>query len=102
MTTAKREDWVQIHNVVLAVGERAPQVPEDTQRVALEMWVKGFLLDESAQIGQEVRVKTVTQRQVTGKLVEIMPAYRHNFGDPQPELLTIGMELRSLLKGDSR
>ncbi|HZW82930.1 MAG TPA: 2-amino-4-oxopentanoate thiolase subunit OrtA [Candidatus Deferrimicrobium sp.] len=102
MQSAKRGDWVQVHNILLEAGKRAPQVPEDTQQVPLEMWVKGFLLDHSTEIGQEAQINTVTGRIVTGKLVEIMPTYPHNFGEPQPELLTLGIELRRLLKGESR
>ncbi len=40
---AKINDWVIIHNIVLTPEERAPQVPEDTKKVSLEMWVKGFI-----------------------------------------------------------
>jgi sulfur transfer protein SufE len=37
---AKKGDWVQVYRVVLEAGERAPQVPEDTAKVPLEMKVK--------------------------------------------------------------
>jgi 2-amino-4-ketopentanoate thiolase alpha subunit len=100
MQMAKRGDWVQVHNILLEAGKRAPQVPEDTQQAPLEMWVKGFLLNDSTKIGQEVQINTVTGRLVTGKLVAIMPTYPHNFGEPQPELLTLGNELRRVLKGE--
>ncbi len=43
---AKKGDWVKIHSIVLQPEERAPQVPEDTKKVPLETWVKGFLLDD--------------------------------------------------------
>ncbi len=40
---ARKGDWVRIHNIVLEVGgERAPNIPEDTQNVPLEVWDKGF------------------------------------------------------------
>ena len=39
---AKKGDWVRIHNIVLEVGERAPNIPEDTQEIPLELWDKGF------------------------------------------------------------
>jgi len=89
--------WVQIHNVILAVGERAPQVPEDTKATPLQMWVKGFL-QEDAFLGDRVKISTVTDRIVEGKLVAVNPAYQVDFGEPQPELLTIGRELRKLLE----
>ncbi|MFN3329232.1 MAG: 2-amino-4-oxopentanoate thiolase subunit OrtA [Fervidobacterium sp.] len=98
---AKKGDWVQIEKVILSPQERAPQVPEDTKSVPLSMRVKGFLLDESAKIGNNVRIKTLTGRVVEGKLVAINPKYEHDFGEPVPELLTIGMELRDILSGCS-
>ena len=33
----KQGDWVRIHSVVLSPDQRAPQVPEDTAGVPLEM-----------------------------------------------------------------
>ncbi len=101
MGSAKQGDWVQVYRVVLAAGERAPQVPEDTQKVPLEMWVKGFLTEAAGETGKEVSIKTVTGRTVRGRLAGVLPAYTHNFGEPQPELLEICQELRTLLKGGS-
>lgn len=95
---AKKGDWVLIHNTVLKPEERASQVPEDTKKVPLEMWVKGFLLD-SAEIGDEVKIKTMTGREVTGKLIEVNPAYRHDFGVCIPELLQIGLQLKGIVFG---
>jgi hypothetical protein len=40
--------WAEIHRVLLAPGERAPNIPEDTKRVSLELRVKGFLLAPGA------------------------------------------------------
>ncbi|SHI52156.1 hypothetical protein SAMN02745975_00056 [Geosporobacter subterraneus DSM 17957] len=95
---ARKGDWVMIHNIVLTSEERAPQVPEDTKQVPLESWVKGFL-EKDAAIGDEVKITTVTGRKVNGKLVEIHPAYKHNFGDFVPELLQIGIQLKEMLAG---
>lgn len=91
-------EWVLIHNIVLKPEERAPQVPEDTKKVPLESWVKGFL-QQDAQIGEEVEVKTITGRMVKGKLVEVHPTYTHNFGKFVPELLQIGIQLKEMLAG---
>lgn len=41
---AKRGDWVRIHSIVLEVGERAPNIPEDTQNVPLEVWGKRIFI----------------------------------------------------------
>ncbi|MFN3328842.1 MAG: 2-amino-4-ketopentanoate thiolase, partial [Fervidobacterium pennivorans] len=34
---AKKGDWVQVQVTILHPYERAPQVPEDTKKVPLEM-----------------------------------------------------------------
>ncbi|MGO1713197.1 MAG: 2-amino-4-oxopentanoate thiolase subunit OrtA, partial [Senegalia sp. (in: firmicutes)] len=47
---AKKGEWVRIYNVVLEANERAQQVPDDTKKVPLEMWDKGFLLEKEAEI----------------------------------------------------
>ncbi len=99
MSVAKRGEWVQVYKQILKAGQRAPQVPEDTQAVPLEMWVKGFLDQDDGRIGEEVLIRTVTGRKVSGKLTEILPDYVHNFGKPQPELLKVGLELRTILRG---
>ncbi|SCY56967.1 2-amino-4-oxopentanoate thiolase subunit OrtA [Alkaliphilus peptidifermentans] len=97
---AKQGTWVRIHDVVLTTEERAPNIPEDTKKVPLEMWTKGFIIDDGA-IGDEVQVKTITGRTVKGKLVEINPYYRHDYGKFIPEILEIGIHLKTLLwEGD--
>lgn len=85
--------WVRIHRVVLPAGERAPQVPEDTQNVPLEMWVKGYL-KEGAYIGETVEIITLTGRKEHGNLIESHPTYHHDFGDFVPEILEIDRMLR--------
>lgn len=92
-----KSTWVELHDIVLPAGQRAPQVPEDTQRVPLEMRVKGFLL-EPARIGCEAEIVTAAGRRVRGQLVEANPAYEHSFGRPIPALSTIGNELRAMLR----
>ncbi len=95
---AKHGDWVRIHNVVLQVGERANNIPEDTQKVPLEMWDKGFLINEKAEIGDIVEVETYIGRRIEGKLIEVNPYYDHDFGRAVPELLYIGRQARELLE----
>lgn len=88
--------WVEIHQVILPAGERAPQVPADTQAVALEMRVKGFLL-APATLGEEVEIETPAGRRLHGTLAVVNPAYDHSFGAPLPELIGIGGEVRAML-----
>lgn len=88
--------WVQIHQIVLNPNERAPQVPDDTKLVPLELRVNGFL-DEDAHLDEQVTITTLIGRKLTGRLSRVEPRYEHNFGQPIPALLTIGRELRDFL-----
>jgi len=89
--------WVELHAIVLAAGERAPQVPEETQRVPLERTVKGFLTQDAAP-GEEAEVVTAAGRRLRGTLRQANPAYTHGFGPPVPELLAVGSELRERMR----
>jgi len=95
---AKKGDWVRIHSVVLQVGERAAAVPDDTKRVPLELWTKGYL-QRDASIGDEVSVITRTGRTERGTLIDDAPHYEHSFGDFVPELQRAGDEAFSFLFG---
>lgn len=98
MQNAKKGDWVQIHSIVLKAGERAPQVPEDTQAVPLELWVKGILQND-ASFGDKVTIETVTGRIAEGELVAVNPGYSHNYGSYIPELQKIDKQLKDILYG---
>lgn len=98
MQKAKKGDWVQIHQVVMKVGERAPQVPEDTKLHPLELWVKGTLLQDAGQ-GECVEVVTATGRKVKGELVSVNPGYTHNYGSFVSELHLIDVQLKEILYG---
>ena len=95
---AKKGDWVQIHNVVLAPEERSGSLPEDTKSNPLEMWVKGHLVDD-AEIGDEAEVITRTGRHAKGKVVKVDPYFEHNFGFFIPEVLEIGDTVRRITFG---
>ena len=99
--TLARCTWVEIHAVVLPAGERAPQVPEDTARVPLEMRAKGFLA-KAAAIGTEAEVLTATGRRLQGTVTAANPPYDHGFGAPLPELLAIGGEVRAILRAQEQ
>lgn len=98
MLQAKKGDWVQIENIVLPAGHRAPQVPEDTQKCDLKMWVKGEALQD-AQENEVLEVKTTTGRIVSGKLVDVNARYAFDYGEFQPELLQIERQLKEILFG---
>lgn len=95
---AKKGDWVRIHNVVLKAKERTANLPEDTKKVDLEMWDKGFLINESANIGDEVEVETYIGRKEKGTMVEVNPHWEHSYGECVPELLYIGKQAREILE----
>lgn len=95
---AKKGDWVKIHRVIFTPDQRAPQVPDDTKKVPLEMWVKGFI-DRDANVGDSVEITTITGRREHGTLLEVEPTYRHSFGNFVPEILAIGIQLKEILFG---
>ena len=89
---------VEIGRVVLEPGERAPNVPPETQRVPLEMRARGTLV-EPAPVGREATVVTAAGRRLSGRLVAAVAAPPHSFGPPVPELAPVGQELRAVLAG---
>ena len=96
---AKKGDWVRIHRVLLSAQERTANLPEDTKRVPFEMWVKGHLLQDG-EIGDEVRIKTVSGREEHGTLIEVNPQFDVNFGNFVPEVLEMDVRLRTALFGE--
>ncbi len=87
----KRGTWVEIEQVVLQPAERSTALPEDTKKVPYILRVSGFL-EKDAEIGQDVEVRTIIGRVISGKLMVVNPSYQHSFGKVVPELLTIGTE----------
>lgn len=94
---ALKNTWVEIGGVVLQKDERAPNLPDDTKQVPLEMRVKGFLLHD-AEKGGEAEIVTLSGRMVRGTLTGINPEYVHMFGRPIPELSPIAGEIRAILR----
>lgn len=88
--------WVEIQQVVLQAGERAPHVPSDTAKVDFVARIRGFLV-ASAPIGDNVVVRTLVGREVAGMLSAVNPRNPADFGDPVPELLQLGMQARQAL-----
>ncbi|HHX28934.1 MAG TPA: 2-amino-4-ketopentanoate thiolase [Firmicutes bacterium] len=86
-----------IHQVILEPHQRSKDVPEDTAKVPLEAWIKGWAVD-SATVGEEVQITTLAGRTVKGRLVEVNPGFTHTYGPAVPELAPVGRELRTVLK----
>jgi len=94
-------DWVELRLVVLERGARAPGLPPETAATPLQARVKGFL-ERGARVGDTAAVRTLAGRRVEGTLLRVAPPSGHSFGEPQPELLAIGPELRMFLSGTAR
>ena len=87
--------FVRIRKTVLQPEERSANLPEDTKLVPFKMWVKGYLLEE-AEMFEIVSIKTVDGRIEKGRLKEVFPTYKHNYGEYVEEAL----KLREIIKGD--
>ena len=101
MTDARKGDLVLIHQTILAPEERAEKIPECTKAVPYEVWIKGFLLDESGSIGQVVHIETFIGRMLEGTLVECNPSYTHGFGSLPLPLIKASFEARGRLEEGS-
>lgn len=99
---AKKGDWIRIHSIVLKAEERTAKIPEDTKKCDLEMWVKGALLEDSAECGDVIHVETAAGRVESGVLLEERPHYTHSYGDFVPEIIEIDNRLRRIMAGGER
>ena len=99
---AVKNEWVQIHLIVLKPAERAENIPDDTRMLPLEQWVKGNLVEESAALGDTVTVVTRTGRIVTGTLCAEQPCYEHSFGKYIPELHAVDDMVKEIVFGGQR
>jgi len=87
-------EWVEVERVLLEPADRSAALPADTAAQPMLVWVAGFAQAE-AELGQDVTVETMTGRAVTGRLSAINPGYHHTFGNPLPELVHVGTDLRA-------
>jgi 2-amino-4-ketopentanoate thiolase alpha subunit len=93
--------WVEIQQVILHAGGRAPNVPPDTAEVDFVARIRGFLVHDAA-MGVEATVETLIGRRVHGRLTAVNPRNPADFGDPVPELLRVGGRAGSALEGPPR
>lgn len=93
--------WVELQQVVLEAGNRAPNVPDDTARVPFVARIRGFLLAD-APMGGDAMARTLAGRQVAGRLIAVNPRNPADFGDPVPELLRLGEAAREALERTPR
>ena len=97
----KKGEWVRIHSVVLKAAERTAKIPDDTKACDLQMWTKGTLLQD-AEIGDEVTVKTASNRIEKGTLIEVGPYYTHSYGKFVPKIIEIDKQLREIMFGGDK
>ncbi len=91
---ARPGDWVEVECILLEPADRSANLPPDTAAQPLRMWVKGFA-DGEGRVGDAMTVTTMTGRRVSGTLSAVNPGYFHTFGDPVPELVHVGRDLRA-------
>jgi hypothetical protein len=94
MTKIAKGTWVEIERVLLQPEERAPNLPEDTRKCPYVLRLSGFL-QEDAELGAQVRVRSLIGHEHAGVLRLVNPSYGHSFGTTIPELLTIGIQERA-------
>lgn len=97
MADAQKGDFVLINKIVLQPEQRAEHLPSSTKSVPYECRIKGFLLDKSATIGNNVDIETFIGRKISGILYQVNPVYDHHFGEPLKEILLIGNEVKHRL-----
>jgi hypothetical protein len=88
--------WVEVRQVILEAGYRAPNIPDDTARVDFVARIRGFL-ESDAAMAAEATVRTLAGRRVSGRLSAVNPRNPADFGNPVPELLQLGEEARVAL-----
>ncbi len=88
--------YVRITYTLLLPSERASNLPVDTKKTPLKVWVKGFLTQD-AEIGEEVEIITLTNRVVKGVLLGENVNYQVDYGEAVNELVTIGPYLKGEL-----
>lgn len=75
----KKGSYVLIKQTVLKSNQRSNRIPDDTKLTDFVMKIKGYL-EKDSKIGEEVLIKTETNRLVKGILIEENPSYTHSFG----------------------
>jgi len=90
MSNIPKGTWVEVERTLLGTPGRIPGHPvESPDGPAYTVRVSGFLL-EDADLGQQVRIRTILGKLYSGKLRIQSPSYGHSFGHTVPELLKAG------------
>jgi len=82
--------WVEVERTLVGAGRRLPGGPIEPARLpTYTVRVSGFLV-EDAELGQQVRIRTITGKVHVGKLRIQSPSYGHSFAHTVPELIKPG------------
>jgi 2-amino-4-ketopentanoate thiolase alpha subunit len=90
MNVIPKGTWVEIERVLLQPEDRAPHLPEETRICPYVLRISGFL-QEDAELGAQVTVRSLIGHPHQGVLKVVNPSYSHSFGATVPELLHIGV-----------
>lgn len=90
MSNIPKGTWVEVERILLGGGRYPTGRQLDPAVVpAYTVRVSGFLL-EDAELGQQVRIRTIHGKLQAGKLRIQSPSYGHSFAHTVPELLKVG------------
>ena len=90
MSIIPKGTWVEVERALPMGNRRLPSRPLALGKPSCEMLrISGFLL-EDAELGQQVRIRTIMGKLHVGKLRIQSPSYGHSFGHTVPELLKVG------------
>ena len=95
----KKGTWIELEEVVLNPEDRAVNIPEDTRKAPLKVWIRGFA-ERDCEMYEETSVKTLSGRILTGLVVAVRPPYTHGFGNYVEEISYIGPQAREILWGN--
>lgn len=87
MSKIPKGTWVEVERTLVSADRRMPVRALDPAKLPSYMVrVSGFLL-EDAELGQQVRIRTINGKIHIGKLRIQSPSYGHSFGHTVPELM---------------
>jgi hypothetical protein len=90
MSKIPKGTWVEVERILVSADRQDPARPVDPAKLPSYMVrVSGFLL-EDAELGQQVRIRTILGKVHLGKLRIQSPSYGHSFGHTVPELMRPG------------
>ena len=90
MSKIPKGTWVEVERTLVSAARRLPGNPVEPARApSYTVRVSGFLV-EDAELGQQVRIRTITGKVHLGKLRIQSPSYGGSFGHTVPELLRGG------------